>query len=100
MHAQESYMRAPLPIFSKQRADFFEDLGVDLRGPLQCMRAGESRKILVAQLELDGSRVQPVFAQATPYHLRQPGQRGFKNVRVGGVFSVSMLVADGFRIRT
>src|SRR5438105_6799242 len=60
------------------------------------MGAGDGGEIRIAQLELDGSRLKFLFAQATRHHLREPRQCGFQFVAIGSVFVISVFVTDGF----
>ncbi len=62
------------------------------------MSAGDGREIFVAQFQLDGAGVNIGFAQAAADHFGESHQRGFELRRVGGVFVVGVLVADGFGV--
>ena len=63
MHSKQPHLTPRLPVLAKQCARLFENLGIDLRGVLERVRAGDGREIFVAQLQLHGAGVQLVLPQ-------------------------------------
>src|ERR1700722_1654709 len=98
MDTQKADRHAFFPILAEQRANFSENLGVELSWGSKRVSAGKRGEVLVTQFELDGARVKLRFAQAASHHFREAHQRGFELARVRSVFVVGVLVADGFCI--
>ena len=98
MNSQQAHLRSFTPVLAKQSAHLFENFGVELCGSGQAMSAGDGGEIFVAEFELDGARVQLMFAQPAAHHLGKPHQGGFDLLGIGGVFVVGVFVADGFGI--
>jgi len=69
LHAQQTHFRSLMPMPVKQTSHLFEDFRIELSGVRQSVCAGNRGEILVAQLKLDGSCVQPVVAQPAAHHL-------------------------------
>src|SRR5579872_3998465 len=95
VHAQQTHF-FPRPVAMEQSANLRED-GVIACGRLgQRMCASNGMEVGVAQLELNGTGGKALLTQSAGDHLCEPGQRGFQDLEVGGVFVESMFVADGF----
>ena len=75
-----------------------ENLGVELRGVIERAGARDGGEVRIAQLQLHGAGVQRMFAQPAADHFREPRQRGFEQVDIGGVFVEGELVADGLGV--
>src|ERR1700693_5711185 len=98
MHAEQPDLGFVLAILTKEGADLAEDFGVELGAMIERMGAGDSGKVGVAELELQGSGKQFVFAKAAADHLGKPSQHGVQRFEIGGVFVECELVTDGFRV--
>ena len=88
----------PFQFLRNSMRECFDQLDVELRGVVERDGPREGGEIRVAQLDVDGARVQFVLAQPAADHLRQPRQRRFEQRGVGGIFAERVLVADRFRI--
>src|SRR5271154_2612885 len=98
MHSEQTYLRSLAPVLAKQSAHLLEDFGVELSGSGQAMSSRDGSEIFVAKFELDGTRVQSIFAQAATDHLRKTHQRGHNLLGISGVFVIGVFVADGLGI--
>ena len=98
VHPEQAHARAGLPILAEQGADVIENLGIEARGALDRMRPRDGGEIRIAQLKLQGARLQPVLAQTAADHFGKPGQGGFEYREIAGVLVVRVLVADRFGI--
>src|SRR5580765_1147501 len=96
--AEQTNLRPPLPVLAEQDSNLLEDLGVELRGLYQRVGPRDRCEILVAQLELNRSGVEGMFAQAARDHFRQAHQGGLELRRVGGVVVEGVFMADGLGI--
>src|SRR5258708_32340160 len=94
LHAEQAYRHALLPVVQKQASNFFINFGVELRGLLERVSAGERGEVFVTQFELERAGKISAFAQAAAYHFAQAHERGLQAVELGGVFVVSVFVAD------
>src|SRR3954452_2459409 len=79
---------AGLPVLAEEAARGREDLGIELGGVLERVRAGDRREVGVAQLEADGAGVELVLADAARDHLGEARERGLELVGVGGIHRV------------
>src|SRR5438067_1601419 len=94
MHAEQANLRTSTPILTKKRSYLFEDFDIKLSWGRHGMGACDGSEIFIAQLELDGARVQATVAQAATHHLREAHQGSFQLLGISRVFIVGMLVAD------
>src|SRR5579871_1913442 len=99
MYPKQPNLKPPLPVFSKQGADLSEDLIVQLSWARQSMGSGNRREIFVSEFQLNCSGVEICFAQSSTNHLGEAHQGGFELGDVGGIFVVSVLMADRLRIK-
>src|ERR1700733_4905216 len=98
MHAQQSYLFTCLPILAKQSPDILENLSVKLSRRRQRMRPSDGREVFETQFKLEGPRMEMGLTQASTNHLGKTDEGRLQALRVSGVFVVSMLMADGFRV--
>src|SRR5438067_6143937 len=94
MHAEQANLRTSTPILTKKRSYLFEDFDIKLSWGRHGMGACDGSEIFIAQLELDGARVQATVGQAATHHLRESHQGSFQLLGISRVFIVGMLVAD------
>src|SRR5438094_3491854 len=94
MHAEQAHLCTPTPILTKKHSYLFEDLDVKLSWGRQGMSACDGGEVFIAQLELDGTRLQGTIAQTATHHLRKTHQGRFQLLGIGRIFIVGMFVAD------
>src|SRR3974390_1432023 len=94
MHTKQPNRNSFLPVLAEQSPYLLEDFGVELGWHCKSMSARQGCEVLVAQLQLHGARMKMRFAQPASDHLRKAHERGFKLAYIGGIFVVSVFVAD------
>src|SRR6266581_435348 len=94
MHSKQSHLRALAPILAEQCSSLFEYFRIQLRRHDEGVRPGNGGEIFVTQFYLNGTGVQTAFPQPAAYHFGKSHKRGFQLLLTGGIFVISMLVAD------
>src|SRR5215471_1096048 len=97
MYAEQPHRRSRLPVAPEEFANFREDLSIELGRARRRVRARDGGEIRVAQLELDRTGFQTVFAQPPSYHLAEPRESRLQAIYFCGVLVERVLVTDGFR---